>query len=608
MSSEIISLFQNDPTSLLSSSESTEKVLKLLKSIVDPVISKDQSVLDELFIEGLDSSQVWPQVKLVLDKLVEDLLFEKIPSHTGNYFNTEESEEENENLQELDEAKVETNSEEEEEEEKKEKEEEEGEEDVEGEAEEEGEEGTSINLDNLQDDYRESDIDEEKKDEEEKVSDAVSKDKYGLNDDFFSIEEFNKQILAHEGDRKFINGDDEDIDYFGEIPESDDEEILYFNDFFSKPKTNKKDFKSRKPAQMDSQTKSQNDQGDEDEKEGDNDDNEGDDFNEEDYDHGMKSAMLDLFDEEEEETPKLEPTLSSFERQQLQIQQEIAKLEKESIAEKRWSMKGESKAKDRPQDSLLEEELEFERNAKPVPVITRESTETLEELIRRRIKDGQFDDIAKRTINDLNNFRPSSSYELSEEKSSKSLAELYEDDYEGTTDSAQSEELSRSHDEIKSLFQSISHKLDALSSAHFIPKPLQKSIDIKVQTSTISMEDSTPLTLSNSSRLAPQEIYKSGNGNKKTEEIELKSGQVMSRSELSRDEKQRLRRSNKRKRSKEFKSQDKGDIKKSKKQDAIDTLSKSNNVTIIDNKGIKRDVRGNEKKDGGKKGTSSFKL
>lgn len=41
----------------------------------------------------------------------------------------------------------------------------------------------------------------------------------------------------------------------------------------------------------------------------------------------------------------------------------------------------------RPVNSLLEEDLEFERVVKPVPVVTEESVSSLEELIKMRILD-----------------------------------------------------------------------------------------------------------------------------------------------------------------------------------------------------------------------------
>lgn len=57
------------------------------------------------------------------------------------------------------------------------------------------------------------------------------------------------------------------------------------------------------------------------------------------------------------------------------------------MGEKNWATKGEARAKDRPRDALLEEDLEFERAGKVVPVAGEELTLSIEELIKKRILD-----------------------------------------------------------------------------------------------------------------------------------------------------------------------------------------------------------------------------
>lgn len=47
-------------------------------------------------------------------------------------------------------------------------------------------------------------------------------------------------------------------------------------------------------------------------------------------------------------------------------------------------------------NSLLEEYVEFEHGSKPVPVITQASTRSLEDIIKRRIKDEAFDDVVRK--------------------------------------------------------------------------------------------------------------------------------------------------------------------------------------------------------------------
>lgn len=80
-------------------------------------------------------------------------------------------------------------------------------------------------------------------------------------------------------------------------------------------------------------------------------------------------------------------SLSRHERRLLALSSQIAALEAENVGAKDWATKGEAKAKDRPVNSLLEEDLEYERAGKVVPVITEETTKTIEDLIKKRILD-----------------------------------------------------------------------------------------------------------------------------------------------------------------------------------------------------------------------------
>ncbi|CAX43284.1 U3 small nucleolar ribonucleoprotein protein, putative [Candida dubliniensis CD36] len=510
---------------------------KLVKSFIDP-LAKKYSVLDEIYVDGLDSSQVFGQTKMVLDGVGEELL--GVMSEINRVV---EKPEEEEGQSEEEEGQ----SEDLEEEKESEPEEDEPHQQSEEELEEESEE-----------------IPEEPESETETLTDPIQKDAFGLNDGFFDIDQFNKQVLAMERD----NGDDE-IDYFDSLSEDDEEEMDYYNDFYDKPG-------KFKPAKEEKE------------------------FEEEDYDNAVNSAMLDLFAEDEQPAE----SLSSFEKQQKSIQAEIAKLEAELVADKKWTMKGEITSNERPQESLLEEtEIAFDRTAKPVPVITEESTQTLEDLIRKRIKEDEFNDLPRRIITDISKFHKAPKAEVSEQKSSKSLAELYEDEYNNVDAQQESinEEVKKQHDEISELFTKVTHKLDALCSAHFIPKPHQaKTIDIKVSP-VVSMEDAQPLHVSSEARLAPQEIYKIGDD--KGKEVQLKSGLSYSKDELSRDDKQRLRRAKKRKKAKVF-----NDAKRQKKDSVVDTLASAKNVTVIGHKGEMRDVRGNLKKDGGVQSSNRFKL
>lgn len=78
---------------------------------------------------------------------------------------------------------------------------------------------------------------------------------------------------------------------------------------------------------------------------------------------------------------------SRYERRVRALRKQIAELEAENVAAREWTMRGEAKSKERPMNSLLEEDLDFEQMAKVVPVVTTESTTSLEERIKKRILD-----------------------------------------------------------------------------------------------------------------------------------------------------------------------------------------------------------------------------
>lgn len=67
--------------------------------------------------------------------------------------------------------------------------------------------------------------------------------------------------------------------------------------------------------------------------------------------------------------------------------EQIAELESEAIGPKDWTLLGEATSRARPENSLLEEVLDFEQMGKVVPVITEETVKSLEDMIKARIID-----------------------------------------------------------------------------------------------------------------------------------------------------------------------------------------------------------------------------
>ena len=537
----------NDPSILFTEKKNQaddafnyENLLITLKDIVDPVIKhSENSVLDEIYVDGLDATQVWGQAKMVFDS-VERSVYEEIEEYKENGLYLDEGlaagkEEEEDGLdaEDSDVAFGERGS----------VDEEDSEEEVADEEEGEGEDESNAEVlpeEEMRDsDEGEQDYEEGSEEEAVQGGDAEEdkkEDGFGLNDGMFDLKEYQRQVLALE-DGVEDQSDDEEVDYFGDLgdEDDDDEEMLTYKDFFDDTKTpQRKGKKSRKNKEA---TQAEEELG------------------EDEYDEAFNAAQADIFDEEikEEEAEKTksrskpEERLSTFEKQQREIQRQISELEAESIAEKKWTMKGEVSGKQRDADTLLEEELEFDRTAKPIPVITQETTETIEEIIKRRIVNQEFDEIPKRIISEMNSFKPSKKVQVSEEKSSKSLAELYEDEYAGKTgDEEINEELQKAHDEISAMFKDVTYQLDSLYSSHFVPKPKEKLLDVRVETSTIAMEDAQPLTMASNNTLAPQEVYKATTKVGKNEVL-LKSGVVMAKGELETEDKQRLHRAKKRK-------------------------------------------------------------
>lgn len=168
----------------------------------------------------------------------------------------------------------------------------------------------------------------------------------------------------------------------------------------------------------------------------------------------------------------------------LQLSSQIASLEQENVGPKDWATMGEAQSRDRPVNSLLEEDLDFERMGKVAPAVTEETTRTIEDLIKQRILAHQFDDVERRVAVDPNQFLPSRYIELQDTKSQKSLAEVYEDEYRDQREREQGNEvvqeldkdLMKRHDEIEALFEDLAARLDALSNAHFTPKAVSPAL------------------------------------------------------------------------------------------------------------------------------------
>ncbi|GAA6011699.1 hypothetical protein JCM11491_000721 [Sporobolomyces phaffii] len=238
-----------------------------------------------------------------------------------------------------------------------------------------------------------------------------------------------------------------------------------------------------------------------------------------DVDEGQEAIerfKTELFDDEDEEREDSKTkNLSKYERRLLALSDQIAALEQQNVGPKDWATLGEAQSRDRPTNSLLDEDLEFERMGKSAPVVTEETTKSIEDLIKQRILDNNFDDVERRRAIDPNAFLPSRYLELQDSQSQKSLAEIYAEDYEKSKDKEEGravtneldKDLEKKHQEIEDLFEELAGKLDALSNARFTPKAPKATIETVSNVASVSMESALPTTNSASTLLAPEEVY-----------------------------------------------------------------------------------------------------
>jgi U3 small nucleolar RNA-associated protein MPP10 len=226
------------------------------------------------------------------------------------------------------------------------------------------------------------------------------------------------------------------------------------------------------------------------------------------------------------------------------LETQIQQLEKDMLAEKPWQMKGETTSSDRPINSLLDSTPEFEIATKMAPVVTVEHTASIEEMIKKRVLEEDWDDVVPRELPDVGWHKKRGELpEVSQEKSKLSLGELYEREYlkKATgydVDAAEKEtEEEKAINEMKALFANLCSKLDALSNYQFAPRPIEDEAEVRTVTKpAIAMEEVLPLHVSDARGVAPEEVY----GRKHGRDSVLRAD-----SELEQQERKRLRSSKK---------------------------------------------------------------
>lgn len=586
----------------------------------DGVTSQNILRLKKLHTEGFEITQIWEQARRVLDASRKEL--EKSLSAASAYNTSGEVVSTDAALhspdQNIDDQLI-TNGEDETESKKSSELSEGGEETAEeDDASENGRSEGSVgsSFANEDSDGEEEDVEDpgDEDDDESQVKDAPKdtfiSDRHGLNDGFFSIDEFNKQsgfleeldarggMLAEDDEEEDIDwhadpmamapsrgprhskgeedadqesSDVEDGPIFGNAdlnaPETDDSgsdademqidsinntnDIKYV-DFFAPP-PRKATKPSRRRALPKTQPPEQSSRPTE---------------AEDAIQRTISAVRRDIFEDDDdvsgndEEKFDDDPSVphpsrrSRHEIAQARLATEIRRLEAASVTKRDWALSGEARAADRPINSLLEEDLDFERAGKPVPVITNEVSEDIEAMIKRRILAREFDEVIRRRPDNLaTETIRRGRFELNDSKPQQSLAEIYEAEHLRTSNpdtymDATSTKLKQDTDAAQALWKEVSAKLDALCRLHYRPKPPQASISVVVDVPAITIEDARPSAGADmgggaTSMLAPQEIYVAGEDRGKEDkkrEIITKGGTAVSREEMEQDTRKRRRR------------------------------------------------------------------
>uniref|UniRef100_A0A4W5LK01 U3 small nucleolar ribonucleoprotein protein MPP10 n=1 Tax=Hucho hucho TaxID=62062 RepID=A0A4W5LK01_9TELE len=439
-----------------------------------------------------------------------------------------------------------------------------------------------------------------------------------VDDRFFKLSEM--ESFLDEMDKREGKEGGDDVDYFQDLPSGDeDDDVDLFCEDVSSKKTKKtstlkssrnlkyKDFFDDVDNSMDGLQEEDDDDDDEEEngdfvedeecrqaKEalkrvtfnlpGESDDSEGED-------------MADIFGGKSQNATKPE-SKSSFEKRQDKMAEKIQDLEKAAMGEKPWQLTGEVSAQTRPENSLLEVDVAFDSASRMAPAVTEETTLQLEDIIKQRIKDQVWDDVVRKEKPKEEVFEYKKRLTLDHEKSKLSLAEVYEQEYLKQNQQKTEDEENPAHVEIQKLMDSIFLKLDALSNFHFTPKPPVPEVKVVSNLPSIAMEEVAPVSASNATLLAPEEVKEKN-----------KAGDVLGDSEKTTTDKKRERR--KKKKVKSIKIQEKEKRHKLKEANRTGENKKQSKAEVAENlkkltKGGKATLLKDEGKDKALRSSSAF--
>ncbi|KAF4036602.1 Mpp10 protein [Phytophthora infestans] len=453
--------------------------------------------LEELYVDGFDADQVWEQLRLLNGPLVTEMTqrirtFDKNPDNILLFpSEKQEKSEEEEEQEELEEEREGSDAD--------------------------GDEKDSDDDENSDDDTADSDEEETAAKKSKKKKAKKARDV--AEDGFFDWDEMDKAAEEEEedddedmdGDEDENDENDEEDDDESEMEEDSDAETaeeMKYDDFFDEEEEG-------------------GEEGDEEEEELNDVDMQEGDHDEEEYPTINRSKPDEEENVDDEELAE-RGIMSSHQRQRHRLQKEIKDLEQEAISEKPWLLKGEVRSAARPENSLLEAVLDYDRPVKAAPVITEEVSIALEEMIKKRILEDDYDDVIRKFAGNEED-KKNKLEEVSMEKSKEGLGEIYEKEYMKTAMGFEADDESKQdQEEIEVMFKSLCWKLDALSNYHFTPKPAVKELQVKPAVPAIAMEEVVPISVSDANLKAPEEVYEK---KRKRGEAVLQSKEEMTQTE-----------------------------------------------------------------------------
>jgi U3 small nucleolar RNA-associated protein MPP10 len=277
---------------------------------------------------------------------------------------------------------------------------------------------------------------------------------------------------------------------------------------------------SRKPLDYKPDTRGQHEgylANEDDDMDGD-DDSDGDDDDDDNDDASGDELYFEDFFDPNQEPPNFEDIsehddideLSSHQTRQNKMTGYISNLEELNISEKKWQMSGEVTSRGRDENTLLEEDVQFEHVSRPAPDITNETTMALEDIIKQRIKHKIWDDVIRKVKPKDKPFNYKVVHRLDEEKSKLSLAEVYEKEYIKQTQKEKANSVNPKHKEIENMLKKLFDQLDALTNFHYVPRvQLEPEIKAVPLVPSIMMEEVMPIAQSTGISATPKEIQTS---------------------------------------------------------------------------------------------------